>query len=181
MSRFGDRDSFLAKVNPSRQTYFGKNKERAVIEEFPTLNDICAAYGKTFSAQWLLPQIADLSLFAGVTNINKNQQLELASLIASEYGYLKITEILLFFYNFKMGYYGKFYGRVDPMVITCALRDFLIDRRNIIAKHEQKESERREKENKGNPISWEEYCMKTYGRVLPSVLTKQYQYNNDKD
>ena len=30
-----------------------------------------------------------------------------------------ISQMMLFFYRFKRGDFGKFYGMVDPMVVTC--------------------------------------------------------------
>lgn len=100
--------------------------------DYPTLADICIAYGKTFSFQWLVPQITDLTLFTGAKNLTKEQIRSLAKVIAAEYHYLKVTELLLFFHRFKTGRYGRFYGSVDPMVITCALREFLSERNSLI-------------------------------------------------
>ena len=115
--------------------------------DYPTLIDICNAYGKTFAEQWLYPQIADLSMFTGAKNLDKEQMEGLASIIAAEYRYLKVTELLLFFYFFKTGRYGRFYGSVDPMIITCALRDF-IKERNILIDQYEREKKRLEDESK---------------------------------
>ena len=38
---------------------------------------------------------------------------------------MKLPELMLFFQQFKAGKYGRFYGSVDPMVITTALQEFL--------------------------------------------------------
>jgi hypothetical protein len=45
-----------------------------------------------------------------------------------------------------MGRYGRFYGSVDPMVVTCALRQFIAERNEIIAQYEQQEREMRQRE-----------------------------------
>ena len=66
--------------------------------DYPTLTDICLSYGKTFSEQWLYPHISDLSIFTGAKNLDKEQVRSLASVIAAEYRYLKVTELLLFFH-----------------------------------------------------------------------------------
>ena len=66
--------------------------------------------------------------------------------ICAEYHWLKITEVLLFFHRFKMGRYGRFYGSVDPMVVTCALRQFIDERNEILAQYEQQEREKRQRE-----------------------------------
>lgn len=74
-----------------------------------------------------------------------------------EYHYLKITELMLFFYYFKTGRYGKFYGAVDPLVITCSLRDFIVERGVAISRHEQEQREHREAESRKNAITYEQY------------------------
>lgn len=137
LSKFGDRDQFLLKVNPKTQASFALKKDKAIMGDYPTLNDICQAYGRSFSFQWLCPQIVDLSKFTGARNLDKEQVEALASVIAAEYGHLKVTEMLLFFYFFKTGRYGRFYGSVDPMVITCALRDFIRERNTFIDQYER--------------------------------------------
>lgn len=150
--RFGDRPQFLAKVNPDTQVHFGRNTEAAVMGDYPTINDIDNAYGKDFAVDWLMPQIASIATHTGAKNLTLDQEYELARIIATEYRYFKITELLLFFYRFKAGHYGRFYGSVDPMVITCALRDFLRERGELISLYEQEKRKRDEEEEmKRNP------------------------------
>ena len=57
-------------------------------------------------------------------NMDDEQTKVLARMIAAEYKDMKLSVIMLFFYRFKCGHFGRFYGKVDPMVITCALKDF---------------------------------------------------------
>ena len=154
--KFGTQDQFLQKVNPQTQSAFAMKQEFAVMGDYPTLTDICLTYGKTFSEQWLYPQIVDVALFTGVKNLNKEQVRSLASVIAVEYRFLKVTELLLFFHRFKTGRYGRFYGSVDPMVITCALREFMRERNDMIAQYEQERRER-ESESKEPTMTHEEY------------------------
>ena len=157
--RFGSDNDFMLKVNPNTQPYFGRNVKTAVMGDYPTLADIDAAYGDNYSSEWLLPHIANLALSVGAKNLTIEQEVELATIIATEYRFIKITEILLFFYRFKAGYYGKFYGNVDPMVITCALRDFNQEMSIFRHRYEQEEKMRfREEELKTNPpITQDEY------------------------
>lgn len=147
IKRFGDSESFLKKVSPSTQTSFASHPDNAVMGDYPTLIDLKQAYGKNFAAIWLVPQIDNLTLFTGAKNITEQQHEELAKIIAAEYGYLKVTELLLFFHRFKAGHYGRFYGSFDPMVITCALRDF-IKERNIFIDQYEREKKGREDESK---------------------------------
>jgi hypothetical protein len=160
--RFGNRDYFLAKVNPSTQAAFARQPETAVMGEYPTLRAVNEAYGPTFSEQWLYVEIADMSLFVGAKNLDKRQQMQLAQVIATEYRHLKVTELLLFFHRFKTGRYGHFYGSVDPMVITCALRTFIAERNELIARYEQQRREQEEEEYRKNhpPMSYDEWKSK---------------------
>lgn len=157
--RFGTSDDFLHRVTPDTQAAFASRKEKAFTGDYPTLTDIRIVYGERFPEQWLTAQIADAALFAGARNLDKYQQQNLARLISVEYHYLKVTELLVFFYRLKLGCYGHFYANVDPMMITCALREFIKERNACIAEHEQRERERREAEDreKNPPITREEW------------------------
>lgn len=111
----------------------------------PTLNEIDAAYGKNAGAAWLMPQLFSVGEFAGVREkMDEQQTLELAMVIRAKYGFLTVTELMYFFFNLKAGKYGKFYGVVDPMVITEALGVFLDERERYLTKveNERKRAER---------------------------------------
>lgn len=127
--------------------------------DYPTLADINIAYGPSFSQQWLVPQIASLALYTGAKNLDTYQQRSLASVIATEYYYLKVTELLLFFYRFKTGRYGRFYGAVDPLIVTSALHEFIFERNEMLDKYEQEDREAREaEERKRNPpLTYEQW------------------------
>lgn len=157
IKRFGDSESFLKKVSPSTQTSFASHPDNAVIGDYPTLTDLKQAYGKNFAAIWLVAQIDNLTLFTGAKNITEQQHEELAKIIAAEYGYLKVTELLLFFYYFKTGRYGRFYGSVDPMVITCALRDFIKERNVFIDQYERDQHNLQYELNKRNIMTHEQW------------------------
>lgn len=85
---------------------------------------------------------------------------ELAYIIASEFFFLKISELMLFFHRFKAGRYGRFYGSVDPMVITSALHEFVRERANALEQHERDDALAQIEAGRQNAISWEEYCKK---------------------
>ena len=87
-----------------------------------------------------------------------------AHIISMEFAHLKISELMLFFYWFKSGKFGRFYGSVDPLVITTSLREFMKERVMIIEKYEQEKREKAEEEARKNKMTWEEYCEKT-GKV----------------
>lgn len=148
----------MQKVNPDTQVYFGKNERTAIDGDYPTLFDINAAYGSNFAASWLVPQLTSVAVHSGSNNLTKEQLRSLSTIIATEYRHFKITELLLFFYRFKAGYYGRFYGSVDPMVITCALRDFVKERNELIDKyHREREEEKERDESKKLHITYEQW------------------------
>lgn len=149
---FGSDNEFKMKVTPDKQVAFGKNKEAAVMGNYPTLIDINAAYGNGFAVEWLMQHIANLAMHTGAKNLSVTQEHELAEIICAEYPHLKITEIMLFFYRFKTGRYGRFYGNVDPMIIVCALREFMSDRAEIIDHAlQQQRREEQERDRELNP------------------------------
>lgn len=175
VSRFGGDNDFKVKVNPTTQDFFGKNVKIAVTGDYPTLFDLDCAYGKDFASEWLLPHITNLSAHTGAKNLSLQQIDGLSRIIATEYRHLKITEILLFFFRFKAGYYGRFYGSVDPMVVTCALREFMDERNTLIDHYTQEEADRRRDEDLHNPDNmdreeWEEIKMltKMYEMIIPN-------------
>lgn len=168
-------EEFMLKVTPDTGYKFVRNLEAAFMRNYPTLTEVNITYGEGTADNWLTTQLADLSLFTGAKNFDKYQQSQTARLIASQYYYLKITELLVFFAWFKSGRYGKFYGSVDPMQITCALREFMEDRNEQIVKYEQAERERKiAEERKANPTcSYEEWA-KRHGKPInafSAVLT----------
>ena len=94
------------------------------MQESSALSILDAAYGVGSSASWLAEHLGELNTFSGSKNMDDEQVKNLARMIAAEYSDMKISEMMLFFYKFKMGHFGKFWGKVDPIVITCALKDF---------------------------------------------------------
>lgn len=115
------------------------------------------------STAWLMTQLYNLSEFCGCRNkLGDNQLEDCATLIAQNYYYLKVSELMLFFYRFKLGMYGKMYGSVDPLVIMTAIRDFITYRSENIAEQEQKQLDERILNDRINACSYEEYkAMKT--------------------
>lgn len=126
--------------------------------EYPTLAEIRKNYGDKVPTSWLIPQLYNLSEYCGVKEKLEGAPLkETAFVIATEFYYLKISEIMLFFHRFKTGRYGRFYGNVDPLVIVTSLREFMKERAIAIDRHEAELRERQRKEWKKTSITWDEY------------------------
>ena len=158
LARYGDRENFMCLFNPDRQVEFGEHPDRCHFGSAPTLGTLRSAYGKNMPTSWLVPQLLNLSEYCGCKGKLTDAQLEeCARVIASEYFYLKTTELMLFFSRFKAGRYGRFYGNVDPMVITSALLVFRRERAEAIAKHEAEEREKERERQASEAISYEEY------------------------
>ena len=182
LGKYGDRSSFLHKVSPAVQTAFARHPDSCYFGDYPTLGQLNAAYGRTMASQWLVAQLTNLSEFSGARDVTANQLEDLSRIVAQEYHWLKITELLLFFYKFKTGRYGRFYGSVDPLVITTALREFVGERNAAYARHEQQERERiEEEERKAHPpVTREEWLLmkenKSGRNSEPSSINNSTQY-----
>ena len=94
------------------------------MEGYSTLGMLDFAFGPESASSWLVTALANLNKFTGSKNMDDEQTKKLALLLAQEYKNMKYSVMQMFFYRFKCGHFGKFYGKVDPMVITCALKDF---------------------------------------------------------
>ena len=161
LKRYGSRENFFTTLNPSVQLIAGRDPEHAVLsEDAPTLAIMRHAYGEGFPATWLMPQILDLVVYSNSKGTLSDRQAEfLAEVISNEYGFLKASELLLFFYKFKAGEYGHFYGAVDPMRITMALDEFCKERERILERHKREQEKIREAmEPKLPSVKPEEWC-----------------------
>lgn len=173
MSRYGNGANFLNMLNPSAQLTAGKNPESAILsEDAPTLAIMRKVYGEEFPATWLMPQVLDLVVFSNSKNTLDDKQAEfLAEVIANEYYFLKASELLLFFYNFKTGKYGRFYGVVDPMRIMEALGEFKDERDRVIEQHRKEtEDAKAAMEPKLPSIKPEEWCRQCGIPEMHSVI-----------
>lgn len=151
---YRNEDNFLAVFNPSKQVAYTRDIARAFTGNAPSLSIVAKAFGKSARDSWLDVQLTELAVFSGCKDKLNDYQIQgLIDIIAEEYGYLKVTELMYFFRQFKAGVYGKFYGAVDPMVITCALKDFC-DERKTILKRIYKAAKERSKKTDPSYIRW---------------------------
>lgn len=155
--RHGSREQFLKHFNPSMQRSICDDVADCLFGDYPVLAQL-KEYGKNTPAMWLLPQLYNLSEYCGCKEKLTGESLEeCAFLIASEYYYMKVSEMMLFFHRFKLGRYGRFYGSVDPMVIMEALMEFARERRQAYEQKENKEKQERMEESRGQGVSYEQY------------------------
>lgn len=150
--KYGSVGNFLVKCNPSFQSYYTDKPIMAFRHDAPSLGLLRYTFGDNAPVSWLYAEIQTVSEFCGCRDKLSDEQMdETALLISTAYPWLKVTELLLFFGWFKLGRYGKFYGCLDPMVITTSLQDFLVERSNYLSKIEQQERERKEEEDRKIP------------------------------
>lgn len=155
IERYGDGLCFAKTFNPSLQKVCAQNKERSFMGEAPSIATLLQAYPEKQVSAWIMAQLENLNDFTGVNGkIDTNQMIELAGIIETEYYFLKASELLLFFHMLKGGSFGVFYGNVDPMMISRALIDFKVYRR------QQLEAYDREIQRKKREEQWEEWGRK---------------------
>lgn len=162
--RYGGIEQFLRTFHVNNQERYTEDADRCYFGTCPTMGLVNTAYGKKTAGEWLVYQLTDLSEFCGCREKITAMQIEqLAAIIASDFYFLKLTEMMLFFRKFKKGDYGRFYGNIDPLIITSALRMFLRERNERIARRDEEEQQRRDAEARENAITWEEYVSKYKG------------------
>ena len=150
--------ALLVEYAPNKQIEINHDKERCYFGNIPTLAEINRIYDKQAAVAWLIPQLTNLAEFSNCkTSFSEMQIRECAEMIVSEYSYLKLSELMLFFYRFKCGVYEKFYGSVSPMTIMASLLIFLEERRAEIKRLESERTARAYKESLKQAIPYEEY------------------------
>ena len=106
---------------------------------------------------WLKIQLFDLAVFTGVKKPSDEQITMLCETILANYGYLKVTELMVFFSKFKAGQFERFFGTFDAMLITNSLATFVELRKNwIFEAYQHQENEKREKRNE-NTVPMPDY------------------------
>lgn len=152
-------EEYMVAVNPSVQLEVCQDEQDCYLGDYPTLGLLRTAYGKEAATMWLIPQLYNLSEYCGVKNKLEGTPLEeCASIIANIYKYLKVSELMLFFYKFKAGKYGRFYGNVDPMIITSSLQLFCRERNDFWFKYDSEQREKEMEESRKNVVTYDEYC-----------------------
>ena len=140
---------FCKQFSPDYQFKICNDADSCYFGNYPTLAKLQTEYGKNAAMAFIIPHLQDLATYCGCSaKLDEKQYTECAFVISAEFYYLKITELMLFCHRFKSGRYGRFYGSVDPMVITTSLRDFLKERATAYRNHINEEEERREMEHR---------------------------------
>lgn len=145
---YESKDEFLIKFNPQKQNEYIKHFYRCFIGKALRLSDVAVAYGQNTAILWIKIQLFDLAVFIGVKKPSDEQMTMLCETILANYGYLKVTELMVFFSKFKAGQFERFFGTFDAMVITNSLVTFVELRKTwVFEAYQNQEKEKREKRN----------------------------------
>lgn len=158
IDRYGSFTDFARTFCFKNQKKFCAAATRCICGHAPSFSRIDMVYGKGAASACIYPQLVDLGEFCGCKDkMGVTQCKQLSQVIVSNFSFLKITEFMLFLWWFKSGKYGRFYGSVDPLVISSALRDFLQDRYSIIESEKTRHSEKERAQSRENAISYEQW------------------------
>lgn len=131
-----DKQATLADItswfSPRYLSHYARQSHKCYFEQVPTLYDLNLAYGTGTAQQWLVPFLQYINgAVTAERKMNSFQMRVCADTIVNNFGYIKLTEFMLFVSRLLGGTYGKaFYNSVDPMAITTALHDGFLPQRN---------------------------------------------------
>ena len=121
--------------------------DRCFVGSAPTLHDLCEAYGENLCVVWLSGLIYDLNNFVGQRQQTPQQSDALAWMLLDEAKQYKLTEVMYFFYRYKIGQQGEFFGGVNSSKVLNDLRKFkAVQGEHLSRIYKQQEEERRERE-----------------------------------
>ena len=138
LQRFPTVDYFFRIFSPQRQLLICQNPTYCFFGPSPTLTEVDIMYGPFTSAKWLVSLVADASLSCGLKeDVTENQLQFTAMAIYCRFRWLKASELMLFFFNFKAGFYERFYSYFDTQTIIRSVKTFIEERALTIAAHER--------------------------------------------
>jgi hypothetical protein len=188
--KYGGAEQFLTTFNPDMQSMCMKHQYRSFCGYAPELVRVAKTYGEKVAKLWVISQLHNLAIYAfGKTKLNGEHENEnevirkidsLAGIIASNYSYLKVTEVMVFFSLFKAGKYGRFYGSFDPLVITTALNEFVDKYRKFMLEKIEKYQLDKKQSEAGKPIKLEEYLAKCEPVEGGYFTGKLYEENKEE-
>jgi hypothetical protein len=138
--------------HPDKATQFSHYPTRCITGESPTLIDVNLTYYNTSSIVWLIAQLTSLQEQLNVPNKMTVYQIDAcAQIITERYGYLKLSEIMLFFARLKGGLYNvDWHGYITPDKLVTALREHFIPYRNDLLHKIEKDRKEREQKKQRN-------------------------------
>ena len=166
------RKEFMRTYSQGLQRYINPNTEKSFyFGTAPTLAEVTKEYGEDTAKEWLRVQLCILfKFFNRHKEITAESTTDCIRVILAEFYYLKVSELLLFFFRFRSLRYSRMYSFVTPVAVIAALREFLYERAVAYDHYYQKQQEEYERERREKEITWEQYCLDKYGEVRPHPL-----------
>lgn len=106
--------------------------DKAYQTKYVTLKELTIIYKEETPKMLIESWIMQLSMLLDLP-ISKEQISELSWLIYDDNHYLNIAEMTLLFKRIKKGYYGQFFGRIDPTELLRWCREYRNERGRYIA------------------------------------------------
>lgn len=177
LSKYNNFEKLAMQFSPNKQVNFARHSEYCLVGNCPSLADVSCMFGQKQAAVWVECQLKDLWEYIGVKKkIDTLQTEDISRIITSEFYYLKLSELMLFFAQFKAGRYGKFYGGIDPLVITESLQKFKKWRVETLDRVQQEEEQ--EKRN-ARPTNDPERITYTEWQELRWLFNMGYERGKD--
>lgn len=178
IQKYGDGRKFAETFNPDLQRSCAENVDRSLTGNAPTIASLRGAYPTEQVRVWILAQLENLNAYAGTKNkMNPDQMMMLSDIIMTDYFYLKASELLLFFFQFKAGKFGELYGSVDPLRVSSALVEFASYRRDMLFRIETKSREEKRiqhaEEYGKNAITIQQYRRNKFKRSKRAWIIKK--------
>ena len=124
-NEFGSKENFLARYTPSLQAILAENSDDVWLGNHPTLVSIKNVYPGLIQV-WIKRQLEDLNIYLGSRGgLTESLLFELPQHIYVEFYYLKVSEVMYFFWLVKDLRFGEIYGHLNPADIMMWLRQFV--------------------------------------------------------
>ena len=110
-----------------------KSINQAVNSDFLSLARMKKNYGELQTKALVVDMLVKFIQFINVgKTMNADQVAETVQMIEGYFPHLNLADLKLFFNQMKLGYYGKFYDRIDGMVILENLEQYNQERMNVV-------------------------------------------------
>lgn len=115
-----DKQDFISTYSPQNGYRYALNEKQCHGGNAPSLRDAANIYGIDVVVQMVDNSVTDFVQFCQ-SSISERVREQLALVIATQFRYMRVTELLLFFVRAKAGHFGKFYRNIEALDITVQL------------------------------------------------------------
>lgn len=166
LERYGDFGSFCKTFDVVEMRRFCTYPARCVNGNYPSLATVKNTYGLPSAKLWLKSMVADYCY--NVVNRSDRRMTEAqmddwVDLAINEWGYLTVTEWMLFFHKCKAGYFGSLYNDANYNRLSEMVNEFIFGeyRKRLKDQFEQEckkaMRDREDAERKGKTMTAEQF------------------------